>query len=360
MWHWVALPNVAYDTDDGLGLGAYAQVDRQEEGVEPYRAAFVVHAFATTRGYHHHRVRVDLPDVVGKTRVMGHFAWRQWLNDGYWGMGNATLVASSEEHRYRYSLFQPFARLSARTEIGGPWSVFAYGVGRYSAIDTYDGSLLAEERPLGIDGGPGAQLGVGGIFDSRFPEVAPERGWMVELALRASPPLPGLDGSWVGAFASARSFASLGPRVVLAGRVMAEVQLGAVPFYDLVTWGGYEPTMGFGGSETLRGVPYGRWRGPVKAVANAELRVDVAAPVVFSRELRLQVVPLVDAGWVGGDGGELGPVHPSAGLGLHVIYGGTVSGRIDAAMGVERFEDGTGGVEERMAPGLYVVFDQAF
>jgi hypothetical protein len=358
MWHWVALPNIAYDTDDGLGLGAYAQVDRQEEGADPYRAAFVAHAFATTRGYHHHRFRFDLPEVAGHTRVMGHFAWRQWLNDGYWGMGNATLVdEDAGEKRYRYSLFQPFARLSARTDLGGPWSVFAFVVGRYSAIDTYDGSLLAEERPLGIDGGPGVQVGVGGSYDTRVPELAPSEGSMLELAVRGSP--PGLDGAWIGVFASARSFASLGPRVVLAGRVMAEAQLGAVPFYDLVTWGGYEPTMGFGGSETLRGISYGRWRGPLKAIGNAELRVDVASPTVFKRDLRLQVVPLVDVGWVGGDVEEVGPIHPGAGLGLHAIYGGTVSGRVDAAMGVERYAVGSE-VMERMVPGFYVVFDQAF
>jgi len=57
---------------------------------------------------------------------------------------------------------------------------------------------------------------------------------------------------------------------------MAEQMWGAVPFYELVHWGGMEPTAGFGGSQTLRGARFGRWRARDKAVLNTELRWDVA------------------------------------------------------------------------------------
>ncbi len=97
---WVAIPNFGYDVDDGFGAGASAELDWYAPGHDPYQLAFVTQAYLTTNGYHHHRVRFDAPGLgpSHRLRLTGHFAYRQWLNDGYWGMGNdTTLTRTSVE-----------------------------------------------------------------------------------------------------------------------------------------------------------------------------------------------------------------------------------------------------------------------
>ncbi|MSQ03810.1 MAG: hypothetical protein EXR71_18305 [Myxococcales bacterium] len=370
---WVAIPNVGYDVDDGLGLGAIAEIDWYEPGYDPYQLAFVAQAFATTNGYHHHRIRFDAPGLgaAHTLRLTGHFAYRQWLNDGYWGLGNDTTVSraafeSTEgdlTKRYRYTLVQPFGRLTLRGELGGPWAWFAFLAGRWSAVETYEGSLLGEDAAIGMEGGWGIQPGVGLLYDTREPELTPGGGVLLELSARGMPPLPGAEGSWVAAFASARAYWTLGPKVVLASRVMGEAMWGEVPFYDLNTWGGLTPTMGIGGSDSARGISFGRWRDANKVAVNNELRIDLFRHVAFSREIRWQLVPFVDAVCVFGTGESetepLGawPVHPGAGLGIHPVVEDTFVGRLDVAVGLDQVEEADGGRTTVPNLGVYVVFD---
>ncbi|MBI3178279.1 MAG: hypothetical protein HYZ27_01380, partial [Deltaproteobacteria bacterium] len=179
---WMVLPNVAFDTDDGLGFGVRGELAVDEAGHEPYHTGWVVHAFASTRGYHHHRVRLDRVGFgpEDRLRLTVHLAWRQWLNDGYWGIGNQTArereyVQDFDEDdprrkRYRYSLFQPFAHATLRARIDGPWQAYGALTAKYSIVETYPGSLLEAEHPFGLEGGVTVQLQGGLLYDSRRPE----------------------------------------------------------------------------------------------------------------------------------------------------------------------------------------------
>ncbi len=365
-FNWIAIPNFGYDVDDGFGAGARAELDWYAPGYDPYQLAFVTQAYLTTNGYHHHRVRFDAPGLGAHhgLRLTGHFAYRQWLNDGYWGIGNATTLTEASVTNpeaasyYRYTLIQPFGRLTLRGELGGPWSWFAFLAGRWSEVLTKPGSLLEAEQPLGMSGGWGIQPGVGLCFDTREPELTPDRGVLVELSARGMPKLPGADGEWVAVFASLRGFVTLGPRVVLASRVMGEASFGEVPFYDLNSWGGLIPTMGVGGADSIRGVNFGRWRDVNKVAVNNELRIDVATHTVLKREIRWQLVPFLDAGMVWGTE-PIGdwPVHPGLGLGLHPIVSDTFVGRFDVAAGLDRVESPDGTFETIPNLGVYVVFE---
>lgn len=368
---WVAIPNASYDVDDGFGAGARAELDWYKPGYSPYQLAFVTQAFLTTNGYHHHRVRFDAPGLGPKhtLRLTGHFAYRQWLNDGYWGMGNATTLdrgvvdgtSANADKRYRYTLIQPFARLTLRGELGGPWAWFAFVAGRWSDVETYSGSLLAEEAPLGMVPGFGVQPGLGVLFDTREPELTPDRGALLELSVRGMPRVGAAEAEWVAVFASARAFWTLGPKVVFGSRLMGEAMFGDVPFYDLNTWGGLTPMMGFGGSDTLRGVSFGRYHDLDKAVWNNELRIDVGSQTLLHRELRWQVVPFFDLGMVWGSEpvGDV-PLHPGLGVGIHPIVEGTFVGRLDVALGLDEVEEPDGSRTPVPNPGVYVVFDHMF
>lgn len=370
--HVAAMPAAAYDADDGFGLGARVELDQLAPGYAPYRVAWILHGFASLNGFQHHRFKFDATGLgpAHNLRLWGHFAYRQWANDGYWGMGNGTTVEreyldvdpdSPERKRYRYSLIQPFGRLTLRWDATPSWGAFAYLSGRYTITDTYEGSVAEEEQPFGLGGGPGMQIGVGALYDTREPELTPDRGMLVEVAGRYSPPLPGGEGHFGGVFSSVRGFVPMGPRVVFGTRLMGDYLWGEIPFYDLITWGGLTPILGFGGSETVRGTNFGRWRAPGKIVSNNELRVDVGTHKLFGRDLRWQIVPFVDAGTVfgGGETAEL-PIHPSFGAGIHPIYDKTFAGRIDFASGVEMIREADGSISYEPSFGAYVVFDPVF
>ncbi len=368
---WSAIPNASYDSDDGFGLGARGQVDWLNTDYAPYRASAVVHLFVTTNGYHHHRLKFDLVGLgsAHRGRLYGHFAYRAWLNDGYWGIGNTTTLDpraledlerdDPERHYNRYRLIQPFGHITWRREVGGPWAFYAGTEARYSVVGVYPGSLLEAESPLGVEGGAAVQAGGGLLFDTREPEISPGRGVYLEVSGRA---VGMVDTAFGGPMVVARGWVQPAAPVVLAGRVMAEYLFGEVPFYEMVHWGGFVPTAGFGGADTIRGVPYGRWRGPGKAVANGEVRIDVLRHQLAGEELRWQLVPYGDVGFVFGAGAESpSPVfHPAVGLGVRPIWGETLVGRLDVGVGWDRVVSSDGATTRHLSWGFYLVFDHLF
>jgi len=360
---WYIVPNLAYDSDDGLGFGARFEHARLDPELAPYRQAWVVHLFSSLRGYHHHRIRYDRlglgPD--GSVRLTAHLAWRQWSNDGYWGIGNDTVrEEDAGPDRYRYSLIQPFAHLALRRPFGegGLYGYLALNP-KLSLVQSEPGSLLAEERPYGTEGGFLPQLLVGVQHDTRSPELSPHRGHLLEAGGRLAPWGTGQAGGFSGLLLSARGFHELGhERLVLAGRLMGEVLWGDVPFYEMVHWGGYTPVQGVGGFETLRGLAFGRFRAPGKAIANTELRIRALDGAIKQTRLGLELAPFIDVGTVflADDPGLL---HPAAGLGTRLVMDETFVGRLDLGWGLDPVQRGEEVVQEATL-GVYVVFDHPF
>lgn len=374
------MPIGSFDTDDGLGFGGRSEINWRRPGIEPYKAALMAQAFATFRGYQNHELRWDQLQLgtQGRNRLMVYGAWRQWLNDGYWGIGNGTVreAAFADEYeagdprrkRYRYTLKQPFVHASLQHDLSqtGPWSVYGAVNPKYSVIETYTGSLLEEQQPYGMAGGLAIQLMGGIIRDTRQPEIAPREGSMLELGGRLSPALQGQAGGFAGLFASARGYHPIGPRVVLAGRLMGEVLQGDVPFYEMVHWSGLRPIQGVGGSRTVRGMSFGRFRAPGKAVANAELRIHTASWTLFGRPFDVELAPFTDAATVFVSGDDVTapyptlPVHPAAGLGVHVIFDSNFVGCLDVGWALDPVMDAGGSVHQEPTLGLYMAFDHAF
>lgn len=372
--HVFGLPAASYDTDDGLGFGVRLELTRVEEGVDPYLASVVIQGYGSLNGYQHHRIRIDVPGIGadGRHRLTTHFAWRQWLSDSYFGLGNGATeelalrqsFAADDPRRnyYSYSLFQPFAHMTWRTKLSGPWSVFGALNVKYSAVRPYAGSLLEAEQPFGMSGGLSIQGMAGVLLDTRTPEISPVQGWLIELSGRVAPDIGA--GGFSGGLFSARSFWSLSEHAVFAWRGMGEYLVGEVPFYEMVQWGGLYPVMGFGGSEGVRGLPFGRFHGPGKAIANTELRVDVLEHNLFHRPVRWQIVPFADAGAVFGaseltDPPPVVPVHPGVGGGLRIIFDRTLVGRVDVANAWTPVEI-KGEVKQEPNLGFYLSFDHTF
>ena len=126
------------------------------------------------------------------------------------------------------------------------------------------------------------------------------------------------------------------------------------------------PVMGFGGFETIRGISFGRWHAPGKAIVNAEARFYVLSHTIFKRPMVWQIALLADAGivWGAGDDATAGaaelPLHPAGGLGIRVIFEETFVGRIDAGVGVDPVTEEDGSITHEPTFGIYFMFDHAF
>lgn len=375
---WTFLPTASYGTDEGIGGGFRVSLDRLDGHTDPYVSSTVVQLYASTLGYQYHRFRYDRLGLgaSGALRLTAWAAYRQWRNDGYWGNGPQTAIeadfsdTSTRSHdRYLYTLQQPFARVNLRRELGGPWAAFGMLDAHDSYVEAQPGSLLAAEQPHGLEGGLAIVAGAGLLYDTRQPEISPHAGVLLEAAGRYAPAIPGVTdsvGGFGGAFASWRGFTSPSPRIVLAGRLMGDAMVGDVPFYEQMTWGGLSPILGFGGSDTLRGVPYGRWRGLYKTVANAELRADVVVHPFRGQEVRWQAVPFLDAGatWGGAPSAnstaDTPVIHPAAGLGGRLVYGSSFVGRLDVGVSPDWVQRADGTLHASPETGFYLVFDHMF
>ncbi len=377
---WYLVPNVAFDTDDGLGFGVRGELAFDAPKHRPYRTAYMVHAFATLRGFHHHRFRFDRVGIGPgrRFRITVHLAWRQWLNDGYWGIGNRTVRERDyvggfdgdddpRRKRYRYTLLQPFGHATLRARLADRWSLFSALNAKWSIVETYQGSLLAAHRPYGVGGGLGILVSGGAIYDSRRPEVNPREGVFAELSGRIALPMPEGAGTFGGPFASVRGYLSPTSWLVLAGRLMGEWLLGEVPFYEMVHWGGSVPVAGFGGFETLRGISFGRWRAPGKAILNTEARIHFLRHTIFGKPMVWQLALFFDAGTVWGAGDDdteprakLFPIHPAGGVGVRAIFQQAFVGRIDTGLGIDPVREPDGTIDDALSWGIYVVFDHAF
>jgi hypothetical protein len=182
------------------------------------------------------------------------------------------------------------------------------------------------------------ELAGGGIYDSRDNEIFTRRGAYDQLAAGYVQGLPAGNGVRYGEAQLFLSiFRPLGP-LVFAGRFVADLEFGAVPFYDLAQSGPLNQTDAVGGSAGVRGVPVGRYAGEIKIYGNAELRAMWFHFSVLKQKFTIGGDALFDAGrsWLDYsfqsplDGHGVGLKY-GAGGGLYVLWGQAAIFRIDAA-----------------------------
>jgi hypothetical protein len=183
---------------------------------------------------------------------------------------------------------------------------------RYVAPEIYAGSLLAHDamqtnsdgtpvvrgvRPLSL-----GELSARFIYDSRDDEIMPMRGLNHQIWLRYVQGFPFDQGVGYGsAGASLAQYVPIGGPFVFATRLLADVEFGNVPFYDLFRGGTPFPIDMPGGGGAVRGVPSGRYLGPVKIVANAEVRALLVGFHLFGQSFRLGANTFFDMGRVWSD-----------------------------------------------------------
>ncbi len=117
-------------------------------------------------------------------------------------------------------------------------------------------------------------LAAGFSYDTRDVEVFPHKGMLHEVGVRIEEGLPASAGvRYLEAGAILRGYVPIVGPLVAAVRLVLNAQVGNVPFYDLFQAGPFDQKEMPGGSAGVRGVPVGRYLGPIKVVGNVEMRL---------------------------------------------------------------------------------------
>lgn len=339
----LALPLLAYTSDTGLTYGAVGGLYLYAPGYTPYRHGLGVQVLFTTRGLQSHFLRYDGPRLLGPLRVEARLEYRRERLSPFYGPGNLAapeFAGNETDERFNYVRGSPSAWVRLR---GRPWgerhpleSYVGYQW-RFTEVDPYADSLLAEQRPLGVVGGATGQLFAGVLWDTRDEEADPGIGGMEEVALRLSASPTGSRYTYGGLTLVERRFWRLGPRFVLAQRLALDVLFGEVPFFEWPLTGGLSALEGVGGMSTVRGLERNRFVGNVKAFSNTELRFRALEFPVLGAPVRAGAVAFVDLGRVWHPQVADGPWwrwHPGLGLGLRLSRQAAVA-RLDWAWSPE-------------------------
>jgi hypothetical protein len=291
-------PIVGGTSDIGVMAGGVFTLTRFDGGVRPYRWNMDFVAAASAKGgsegteivQQSYLWQWDVPGLMdGVLRLNPAVSYERTINQGYYGIGNATPVFSSNAPagdltRYNQFLAQEArVRELTRVKIGGPYSLMVATTYRYVRPEAYANSRLSQEAAENAAAGAApirglgpmshAQLGVGVVYDTRDNEFFPHRGMYHQVGVKVSQGMPfDEDVRYFEAGAILAGFAPIDEQTVVAGRLVADAQAGNVPFYDLSRGGPFMTYELIGGPQGVRGVPVGRYAGLVKVVANAEVR----------------------------------------------------------------------------------------
>ncbi len=328
-------PLIGGDTDNGFGVGAIGSIAMFDADNPIYRWKLDFSGFYATKSLTPTPSYVDLASTLTIPQLLHDHLRLEirpsvTLDDAlpFYGLGDKPPVpASTVPERDFYQRFHPALSVVTRARLSKHWFVLGGAQVTFNKITAAADSTLATELAASDPYLMRAHFvlrGETGIaYDSRDNEVAPNSGQYHQIKIRASPRLGDLVPYKYQQYnAIARFYRTILPgKLVLAARMVVDVQTGNVPFYEESR---YEETSAIGGGQGVRGVPAYAFYGRAKAFGNLELRAKVWRFESWSRRWTIGVVGFFDAGRLWTDLGTAHPELDGTGLGLHYGLGGGI------------------------------------
>jgi hypothetical protein len=355
-------PLIGGDSDIGFEFGGVGTLSYFSDGVIPYRWNMDLLLSAALKSgpngpeltQQAYLWQIDVPEIITGVRINPEVSYTRTVNYGYFGLGNASSGAPAPAsnpnpgryHEWIDSIGQ--VRSAARVKLVGPLAALFAVQYLYVNPTIYPFSVLATDAASQKGGSPliygttalSLPSVAGGLFyDSRDNEIFPHSGMLHEVGVRLEQgfPLSG-DVRYAEVGAILRGYVPLGGPFVAAARLVANFQFGNVPFYDLLQAGPFDQKEMPGGSAGIRGVPVGRYLGPVKIVGNIELRAMLFSFTVLKQKFTLGNDIFFDTGRVWSDYTFRSPLDGSGpglkygvGGGIYVLWGQAAMLRIEAA-----------------------------
>jgi hypothetical protein len=335
------VPLVGGDTDIGFGGGGLGSIARIDPAYSPYRWKLEGALFVTfkapsgggfTAPYQDGFVILTVTGLCGgPCRLEVRPSFTRETNLRYLGLGNASPTPPREiPARDFYTRTHPAVVARGRYALAPHLFLTAGVLYTYSWIDFSPVSILAGDLRAGspevrslleVDRRAGLNVLEAGLqLDTRDDEIAPERGVWNQLKVRVSP--------WGWGFSpyrytqlnlNVRGYVpALPERLVMAARLVGDLQLGGPPFYELAR---YDEASAIGGANGVRGVPGDRYYGKRKVFGNLEARLALWKFTAWGSPYRFGVTGFFDGGRVWADL-ESQPELDGTGFGLKYGVGG--------------------------------------
>jgi hypothetical protein len=358
-------PIVGGTSDIGVMGGGVFTLTRFAGGVRPYAWNMDLVASASVKdgptgteiNQQSYLWQWDVPGLLGGAlRLNPAVSYERTINQGYYGIGNATPVFPASAPTGDLSRYNEFVAQEARlrhltrVKLGGPYDLMVATTYRFVSPEMYPGSRLAQDVASkgtdgafvvrGIDPMSLVQVGTGIVYDTRDNEFFPHSGMYHQAGVKFVQGLPlEADVRYAEAGAILTGFVPVAAkRLVVAMRLVVDAQVGNVPFYDLSRAGPFITYDIVGGAQGVRGVPVGRYAGLLKTVANVELRSMLAHFHVLGESMRVGGDVFFDTGrsfadyslHSAADGAGLG-VKYGVGSGVFLQWGQAAIFRVDVA-----------------------------
>jgi outer membrane protein assembly factor BamA len=373
------LPLIGGNSDIGFMFGAAATLTHFDRGAKPYawNMDLVLSTSLKNTGsgvgfaQQNYVWNWDIPNLLGgKLRLNPVIYYQRTVDQGYFGLGNGSSAVAppSSPRFFQYLDSELRAQQFARIAMGKGFDLALVSTFRAEAPTVYPGSLLAIDattknsdgtpllhgvQPVPKDSALGIGMLSGGvIYDSRNNEIFPRSGAFHQLGVKAAQGLPydanvqygelGANFSWM--------FPIFHRAVVLATRLVADLEFGNVPFYDLFTGGVFQSNDMPGGPRGIRGVPSGRYLGRIKAIANAELRTLPVGFRLLGQTFHMGGDLFFDTGRIWLDYTFRSPLDRSSGpglkygtgAGLYFLWGQAALFRVEVAYSPDQVAENPG------------------
>ncbi|MES1157650.1 MAG: BamA/TamA family outer membrane protein [Haliangium ochraceum] len=310
------VPLVGGDTDVGVGVGILSTVAGIAPDVTPYRWAVETAGFISFKRegdrfiipYQDYSVQWTAPQLWHKRlRIEVRPSYTKETTQRFYGVGNASPAPAADvPERDFYGRTHPTLWVRVRYRI---WDHLHAGVGAsytQNWLDIDPQSTLGQQMTggpppvrelLAVSSRHGVLLTEGVLlYDTRDSETVPEHGQAHQIRVRISPAIAGdaMPYRYQQVNLSSRFYYSVFPdRLVLAARVVTDMQFDHPPFYELAR---YDDTFALGGLNGVRGVPGQRYYGKIKVLSNFEIRSQLVQFKLFKKDLTLGAVLFFDAG----------------------------------------------------------------
>ncbi len=321
-WGGVLIPLIGATTVDGFGFGLGGEVFRRPAGKRfGYDLKLTPSLYVNTRfDYTNDFLRIEW----GRgTRWLATVGYQQWANLSYAGIGGADVLLDRGEREIGSDLITPYAFAGALKPVGregGPWRLFTQLYLRLGIARAADGTLLADDRPFGLEDGVygDVSIGVQARQVDRWP--MPFEGQILEASLRAGGTVtPEGFAPLAGIMVEGRAWQPLaGPALVLGTRLLVDKTVGRRPFFEQDRVGGRWRDE-IGSEQALPGYGRTRTRGDGVVAAMVELRPRLGAIEKGWFELAFYLSGYAEMGWLF-DRWTPGPPLPSVGGGPVLLW----------------------------------------
>jgi hypothetical protein len=328
---WVAFPTFKGNSDAGFVYGARLEiVDHADGSFDPFAWELRMELNHSTKNRHEHFLSLDAPAWVNGARFFLQAEVLHIDDANYFGIGNETSPATDPGDN-DFSLTEPRIQLQLRRDLRMLFAT-AGVILSLPTTEAAEGSLLEEERPAGWRGGRHLSGVAAFGIDTRDNEIVPRNGVFAEVYSRfAIAPIS--DYSWYGGGISESTYWAPVDWLVFAQRIMFEALAGTVPVTEMMRIGGTRNFRAIGGVYSQRGYVENRFIGPIRGIANAEIRGYL--PPVFGH-LVIGGGPFAGVSRVFDGSGTLAETwHPSAGGEVTIGWKKSFLFRIDYAVSPE-------------------------